>query len=368
MKNLTLTVLFVTFSYISRANVNFHEISTALDKNVPAILKIHHAPGVAIAIVEKDKILGYKFYGFSDVNKQLPFTQDTMFNVGSISKVATAWGAMQLIQSEKVDLDNPINTYLKRWKIPSSEFKSDDVTLRNIMSHTSGLSLGPYIGWNTPTDLSVLDSLNGLNNGAGEVKLIHQPNTTWSYSGGGYSVIQLLIEDVTGQDFNQYMIEKVFKPMGMNNTTFDVTEDIVSVTAIPYDESGKETTMVYFSESAAAGMHTTAHDLALFTTLILKNKDDVFNGNKILTSPLIETMIKPVKITDGRWSMSYVVDSENKSLGFAGFNRGWITLTRAVIGSNYGYVILTNSSIGDVTDKIDTLILDTVKKSIMTTH
>jgi hypothetical protein len=66
--------------------------------------------------------------------------------------------------------------------------------------------------------------------------------------------------------------------------------------------------------------------------------------------------------------MSYVVDSENKSLGFAGFNRGWITLTRAVIGSNYGYVILTNSSIGDVTDKIDTLILDTVKKSIMTTH
>lgn len=362
MNNFIVMGLLLAFSCTSFAELHFRAITKTLDENVPNILKTHGAPGAAIAIVEQDKILGFKFYGFSNVEKQSIFTQNVMFNVGSVSKVATAWGVMQLVQDGAVNLDQPINTYLKRWKIPDSEFGTDKVTLRNIMSHTSGLSLGPYQGWDKPAGLSIADSLNGQNNGAGEVKLIHEPDTKWSYSGGGYSVIQLLIEDVSGQSFNDYMIEKVFNPLGMNTTTFDVLTSTMQVSATPYDQDGNPTSMLYFTATAAAGMHTTTHDMALFTLTILKNETGMFNGTKILSAELINTMIQPVDVTGGRWSMSYVVDADNQSLGFAGFNRGWIALTRAVVGSNYGYVILINSSIGAVSNEIDSLILKTASE------
>ena len=188
-----------------------------------------------------------------------------MFNIGSISKVATGWGVMQLVQDGKVDLDKPINNYLKRWKIPESNFNNQLVTLRNILSHTSGLSMGPVNGWVKSSDKSIIDFLNGDNNGAGNVELIIEPNTQFSYSGGGYSVIQLLIEDVSGQSFNEFMTSKVFIPLGMTSTTFEVNEDLMLSSATPYDKDGKATSMVYFTATAAAGMHTTTRDLALFS-------------------------------------------------------------------------------------------------------
>ena len=120
--------------------------------------------------------------------------------------------------------------------------------------------------------------------------------------------------------------------------------------------------MVYFNEKAAAGLQTTPIDLARFNMAVLRNTEGHYNGLKVLPEKLIDQMVQPVPNTNERWSMSYVVDAENNSLGFAGFNRGWIALTRSMTDLNFGYVILTNSSIGPVSNEIDSYILSTLKQ------
>jgi CubicO group peptidase (beta-lactamase class C family) len=357
-----LLIVTSTFAY-PESKINFDKIFLELDNGVPAILEEHGAPGVAIGFVEGSKIVGYKFYGFADEKKQIVFDENTMFNIGSISKVATGWAVMQLVQDGKVDLDKPINNYLKRWKIPESKFDTQLVTLRNIMSHTSGLSVGPVVGWDKSTDKSIVDFLNGDNNAAGDVKLIIEPNTQFSYSGGGYAVIQLLIEDISGQKFNEFMTNKVFLPLGMTSTTFEVNEELMGRSATPYDDQGKATSMIYFAATAAAGMHTTTQDLALFSSTFLKDKKGTFIGQKLLKEKWISELMKPVEATGNRMSISYFIDEENESVGFSGYNRGWIALTRTIIGRNYGYAILTNSNISPITNEVDALILKAVNES-----
>ncbi|GAA0855248.1 serine hydrolase domain-containing protein [Aliiglaciecola litoralis] len=359
---LMLSVVFLSNVAIAKGITDIAELTKGLDSDIPKILENHNAPGVALAFVNGNEIIGFRSYGFANIKSKAGITQSTMFNVGSISKLVTAWGAMQLVYEGKVDLDTPINQYLKRWKIPESEFDVEKVTLRNILSHTSGLSLGPYAGWDSREKLSsIVDSLNGHNNGAGPVELIHAPNTKWSYSGGGYSVVQLLIEEVSEMTFEDYMQQNVLKPLSMKNSSFNITEKVMNKSATPYDETGKVTGMVYFNEKAAAGLQTTAIDLARFNMAVLRNKNGKYNGSRLLPEKLIDLMIKPTPNTNGRWSMSYVIDAQNNSLGFAGFNRGWIALTRSITDLNFGYVILTNSSIGAVSNEIDSLILSTVK-------
>lgn len=341
---------------------NFSELKSQLDEQIPALLEEYKAPGIALAFVQNNEVIGYLSYGFANVATSEVITEETMFNVGSISKVVTAWGAMQLVEQGAVELDQPINQYLKRWQIPKSEFNTEAVTLRNVLSHTSGLSLGPYQGWDSNDNLpSIVDSLNGDNNGAGSVELIHEPNVKWSYSGGGYSVIQLLLEDVSGMGFEEYMQQNVLMPLSMNDSTFEISAAEMEKSATPYDEHGVETSMVYFTEKAAAGLQTTAIDLARFNLAVLRNDNNEYNGSKLLSEGLINQMIEPADNTEGRWSMSYVVDSENKSLGFAGFNRGWVSLTRSITEQNFGYVILMNSSAGSVSFELDELILSAVR-------
>lgn len=362
------TILIISWAFFANFSIgkeikDISELTKRLDDGVPQILEKHKAPGVALAFVNGSRVVSFRSYGFADVAAKTEITQRTLFNVGSISKLVTAWGAMQLVAQGKVDLDTPINQYLKRWQIPQSDFDVKKVTLRNILSHTSGLSLGPYTGWESRDKLSsIVDSLNGNNNGAGPVELIHAPNTKWSYSGGGYSVVQLLIEDVSGMTFEAYMQKNVFEPLNMKDSTFNITEIVMSKLATPYDDTGKVTGMVYFNEQAAAGLQTTPVDLARFNMAVLRNSDGHYNGSILLPEKLIDLMIKPAPNTNGRWSMSYVVDTENNSLGFAGFNRGWVSLSRSVTDLNFGYVILNNSSIGAVNNEIDSLILSTVKQ------
>lgn len=143
--SILLLIVISTFAF-PKSEVNFDKLFVELDNAVPAILEEHGAPGVAIGLVKGSKIVGYKFYGVSDIKTKSAYDENTMFNVGSISKVATGWGVMQLVQEGKVDLDEPINSYLKRWQIPESKFNSQLVTLRNVMSHTSGLSVGSVGG------------------------------------------------------------------------------------------------------------------------------------------------------------------------------------------------------------------------------
>ena len=137
-------------------------------------------------------------------------TTQTGFNIDSISKTIAAWGVMKLVEEGKIDLDAPAENYITRWKLPESDFDSKKVTVRRLLSHTAGLSLHGYPGWTANDRLSTIEeSLDGRNNGPGRVEMIIKPGTKWKYSGGGYTILQLIVEEVTGQKFEDYMQTQV---------------------------------------------------------------------------------------------------------------------------------------------------------------
>jgi CubicO group peptidase (beta-lactamase class C family) len=113
----------------------------AADKSVPGALRAYNVPGLAVALIRNGAVVWMKGYGFADVASAKPIAPDTAFNVGSLSKTATAWGVMRLVERGKVELDQPVDAYLRGWRLPPSEFDAKQVTIRRVLSHTAGTTV-----------------------------------------------------------------------------------------------------------------------------------------------------------------------------------------------------------------------------------
>ena len=135
-----------------------------------------------------------------------PVDGDTVFQAASISKTLTAWGVMRLVEQGALELDAPVGRYLTRWQLPPSPYNHDGVTIRRLLSHTAGLSLHGYPGIAPEQPLPTLEeSLSGGHPGAEDVRVVSEPGTTYAYSGGGYTLLQLVVEEVTGEkDFERF--------------------------------------------------------------------------------------------------------------------------------------------------------------------
>ena len=184
-KQLTLLLaLLISFTISAQKGTKeIDQFTSKLDQKIPQLLKGFIVPGTAIAIIENGEIILQKGYGFSNIDKGIKVTNTTGFNIGSISKTVAAWGVMKLLQEGKIELDAPAEKYLTRWHLPKSEFDTDKVTIRRLLSHTAGLSLHGYPGWSPKDDLpSIEESLDGKNNGPGRVEIIMEPGTKWKYS------------------------------------------------------------------------------------------------------------------------------------------------------------------------------------------
>ncbi len=178
----------------------------SLDSLVPALLEELATPGATVALIRDGIVVVSKGYGWADHEGRERVTTTTLFNIGSISKTVAAWGLMRLVEEGKVDLDAPVENYLTRWRLPPSAFDHDDVTLRRLLSHTAGLQLHGYPGFEPDEQLpTVVASLSGATNGSGDVRVIMTPGTKWQYSGGGFTIAQLLVEEMTGRPFHEYM-------------------------------------------------------------------------------------------------------------------------------------------------------------------
>ncbi|MEM0929777.1 MAG: serine hydrolase domain-containing protein, partial [Pseudomonadota bacterium] len=194
----------------------------------------------------------------------------SVYQVASLGKWITAWGVMVLVEEGSVDLDTPVSEYLTRWRLPDSEFDNSGVTIRRLLSHTSGLGDGlGYDGFHHPNERQSLEdslkrALDASPGKSGVVELSAEPGSQWSYSGGGYTILQMLIEDVSGQSFADFMSKRVFNPLGMNRTTFSHSEALQLGLAENYDLNGETEPFRWYTALAATSLFTSANDLALF--------------------------------------------------------------------------------------------------------
>jgi CubicO group peptidase (beta-lactamase class C family) len=301
-------------------------------------------PGVGLALVRDGELAWAIGCGFADVEREVEVTGETVFNIGSISKTVAAWGLLKLVEEGRLALDAPVVT--KRWTLPASEHDTSGVTLRRLLSHTAGISLHGYPGFWPPHELPTLEaSLGGDTNGSGDVRLEAAPGTRWKYSGGGYTLAQLLLEETSGESFAEYMRVNVLVPLGMRSSAYGWPAEILAASATPYDGSGKPLPRggPLFPELAAAGLQTTAADLGRFAVASLARTD-----GPVLRAATLREMQTPAPSAP-RYGLGYEVEAMNGLLavGHGGANEGWMARLSLVPASGDGIVILTNASNGN---------------------
>jgi CubicO group peptidase (beta-lactamase class C family) len=331
------------------ASTDVKEFGRKLDALVPPLLRESVVPGAAVALIQGGEVVFKKGYGYSNLETRKPVTTQTGFNVGSISKTVAAWGVMRLVEEGKLDLDVPVENYLTRWHLPDSDFDKSGVTVRRLLSHTAGLSLHGYPGFGPKDKLPTIEqSLSGATNGAGNVRLIMPPGTRWQYSGGGYTIAQLLVEEVTGQKFADYMREQILRPLGMTRSDYRLTKEILAGSSTAYDDWGDPTPNPRFTAEAAAGLHTTIEDLALFAAAALAGAEDTPPGRGLLQPATITTMLAPAPASE-KYGLGYAIESLTGGRianGHGGANRGWQAFFQIVPETGDGIVITTNGSNG----------------------
>lgn len=253
-----------------------------------------HRGNVAFVLIEGGSVLDDHFVSVGE-----PVDQDTQFQVASMSKWITAWGVMTLVEAGELDLDAPVSTYLKRWTLPASEFDNSGVTVRRLLSHTAGLTDGlGYAGYEPgqpiqPIEESLTQAADASPGADGTVRVGIEPGTAFEYSGGGYTLLQLLIEETSGRSFNDYMKAQLFDRLGMTRSTFVLDEAGASNVAEFYDVDGSPAIHYRFASLAAASLYTTAADMTRFMQAHLPGSYGEPAGRGVLHSDTLKEMRRP---------------------------------------------------------------------------
>lgn len=246
----------------------------------------------AFVVLEHGRVAGEYF-----VSRRKPVDGDTLFQVASMSKWVTAFGVMALVEKKKIDLDAPVSRYLKRWRLPPSDFNNDEVTVRRLLSHTAGLTDGlSYRGFPPgekpqPLEASLTRASDAMPGASGVTRVGMKPGSAFKYSGGGFTLLQLLIEEVSGEPFNTYMRKTVLVPLGMTESTY-LDPDPAHLATF-FDENGKPAIHYHFTALAAASLYTSTNDMTRFLQAQLTGPHGEPVGRGVLKPATIALMRHP---------------------------------------------------------------------------
>jgi len=241
------------------------EFAVAVEETVAA----QHTGNFGMILIEDGEVAERYF-----MSTGTPVDGSSVYQVASLGKWITAWGGMVLVEEGAIDLDTPISEYLTRWQLPESAFDPSGVTVRHLLSHTAGLTDGlGYDGFERSDEVQTLEAsltraLDSSPGNSGVVELGAEPGSEWNYSGGGYTILQLVIEEVSGQSFAEFMSQRVFVPLGMERSTFNHEEAIAFGLAQNFDLNGDTEPFRWYTALAATSLFTSADDLARFITAL----------------------------------------------------------------------------------------------------
>ena len=243
---------------------------------------------------------------------------DTVFLTASMSKWVTALGVMKLVEEGRLDLDAPVSEYLTRWELPPSEFDNNQVTVRRLLSHTAGFADGLGFGdYNVTEQLpSLVESLSNPRASSGSdvsIAVSYPPGSQWEYSGGSYLLLELLVEEVTGQTFEDYMQEAIFSPLDMNRSGYSVISSYEN-NAGTIDRNGQRATIFKYASKAATAFVTSTSDLS---KLVLSQLTSV-QGKRVLAENTIRDMREPHGKASGFdiWGLGAILYSPTKNGDF----------------------------------------------------
>lgn len=331
----------------STQDVSNSKFVTDMDRQIQNLMTEYSVPGVGILIIKQGEIFWKKAYGFADIERKRKLTIDAICRAESISKSVTAWGVMKLAERGLVHLDDPVQKHLGSWTLPESNYDTDGITIRRLLSHSAGIPLGTLGDEYAPMSLKppLKEYLTK------EVQISYKPGSRFEYSNPGFNLLELLIEEVTKRDFNEYMVDEVLKPLGMNSSNFDWDESWSARVPMGYDLNGDPVQPYVYPYSASGGLLSTVGDIARF--VMAEMTLDQERQAKVLSIESIHTILSPQVKTSGifdfvsdGYGFGHFIETlpdGKKAVWSGGQGHGWMTHFHLIPETGDGIVIFTNS-------------------------
>jgi CubicO group peptidase (beta-lactamase class C family) len=319
---------------------------------LPELLRRFGVPGVSVAVIRDSRIHWAKGYGIADVETGALVDTGTLFQAASISKPVAAMAVLKAVQDGRFGLDDDINTILRSWRLNGGEFTRDrPVTPRTLTSHISGL--GDAFGFPGYAPGAPLPTLVQLLEGrdpsiTGPLFMERAPWTAFEYSGGGVTLMQLALSDALQRPFADLLRTTVLEPLGMSRSGFDQplspTRDRNAARAHDASGKGRGPKWHVYPELAAAGLWTTASDLARFAIEVERTARG--ESGRVLSRAMATEMLTPVGV--GSYAVGFSLAKQGEGWYFSHGGSNWGFQSNLVMHKvkGYGVAIMTNADGG----------------------
>jgi CubicO group peptidase (beta-lactamase class C family) len=319
-----------------------------LDENIPVMMEADGVPGVSIAVVDDGAVVWSSAYGWTDIASRIPMTVQTVNRTESISKPVTAMGVMTLVERGLVGLDDPFVDLVDRWGFPDSGSTARNITVRQLLNHTAGIVPGS-VGVHYPPEGHVPTLDENLTD---EFGLVLPPGSSFLYSNVGFNLLELLIEEVTGEDFASYMEREVLQPIGMESASFNWSDHLDTPVPVGYDLDGSPVPVYVYPEKASGGLFASVEDIARFVSAGLTGSH-YDAGGAVLERETLEQMYAPNVEINGlfrfaaeSYGLGHFVETlsdGSRAVWHGGQGHGWMTDFHSIPDNGDAIVVMANS-------------------------
>jgi CubicO group peptidase (beta-lactamase class C family) len=317
----------------SEAYLSLGPVVSTWEKQIPSLMEKFLVPGLSVAIVNEGKLSWRRGFGVKDSSSNEAVDNDTMFEVASMSKTVFAYAALKLCEKGVIGLDTPLTRYSRK-PFLEGDSRLELITARHVLSHTAG-----FQNWRSDKE---------------PLKIHFTPGERFMYSGEGYSYLQSVVTDVTGQPIEGYMKANLLNPFAMSASGYAWNQTFEKRMARPHDEKGKplennRATPEHIARFAAAGeLRTTPTDYSKFLVEVLNpKKSDAYRLSQVTR----EEMVRPQVKIDGSfsWALGWKIQHTKSGdlITHGGHNPGFNSYVAASMERRRGVVIVTNSDNGN---------------------
>ncbi len=336
MTRLALIPLALFFTLETLAQVAGSSTEHSVDDYIHSEMQRQHIPGLSLLVAREGRIVRAQGYGLANIELQVPVKPETVFQSGSVGKQFTATAVMMLVEEGKIRLDETVRQYLK-----GTPLTWQPVTIRELLSHTAGFTDYPK-NFDFRKDYTEGQLLKIVES----IPLAFPPGTQWSYSNLGYLTLGILLHEVTGQFYGDFLQERIFRPLKMDTTRIISEADIVPNRAAGYRLVKGE---LKNQEWVSPTLNTTADGALYFSILDLAKWDSALYTEKLLTRASLDQMWTVTKLKNGQpnsghygfgWSMEY--KNGHRMIGHDGAWQGFESNISRYVDDKLTVVVLAN--------------------------
>ena len=289
---------------LASSAIDYTKLKTKLSPQIQEIISKKKIAGLSLALVDGDRIVWSEGFGVTAPNSEAKTTANTPFRVGSITKLFTSLSTLQLEEKGLIDIDQPLSAYLERFLMKSRFSDDDPITIRNVLTHHSGIPTDLYKGqWNKNRFSYLVEQLRNE-------YVSYPPEFVLSYSNIGYSLLGAMIEQVTDNSYEKAINHNIIHPLNMHNTGFHPSS-LFFIPSKAFDQEKKIQRTLSMRDIPAMGLYSSANDLAKFIRLFTDRENAIHQAivSDATISEMFEHQNKDVKLDfDDKIGLTWMLD------------------------------------------------------------